>query len=354
MTNHIFRALPLIRDARTQRYKELLDGNTVLNTWEDNYEIYKGIEKLKRGRLALPKLISYPLYLLYLFFFSAIRIRKDDRVICMELDTFIPVFLGSFWKCKLIYLDIVDPVGQAKFRKVPFNRGFDYIEYFLLRYRNLNILPNNNRVIYYKDRLNLCISKCKFILVENVPLIAHSEYLNESKIKFDIGYFGTLDESRGLKELIEYAIKLDLSVLIAGVGPMSDYILEKSSEFSKEKFCFYGSFSTNEIEKLYSLVNFSWAYYTDRTLLHKYASPNKFYEHLAFKTPIIINQFVPLSKKIILHKTGIVIEDNLVSATFKKLSKLLFEFDHKQSDFTEWESKYKGYQVDFITYEKLV
>ncbi|MDE1223751.1 hypothetical protein MCT03_05375 [Vibrio aestuarianus] len=352
MVNYIFRALPLKRDARTQRYSELLDGNTVFNTWEERYESNKSIEKLKRGRSENSKIISYPLYLIYLFLFSLLRIRKSDRVICMELDTFIPIFLGSFWKNSLIYLDVVDPVGQAKFRKVPFNKFFDYIEYLFLRCRKLNILPNENRLEYYKDRLNVNIDKCKYLLVENVPMLNNIGHIKQSAVKFDIGYFGTLDESRGIKELIEYASALDISLLIAGIGPMEDFILQKSSEIGESKLKFYGSFSIAEIEKLYSMVNFSWAYYTDRTMLHKYASPNKYYEHLAFKTPMIMNQFVPLSNRLALRNTGVVIGDQLDKKNFIILNDKITEFNHGESDFSEWESRYNEYCVDFNVYER--
>lgn len=353
MITYVFRALPLKRDSRTQRYSDLINDKVILNTWEDNYSLpKKGIEKFKIGRNKIRKFISYPFYLFYLFLYSLINIKSDDRVICMELDTFMPIMLGSFLKKNIIYLDIVDPVGQAKFRKLPFNKIFDIMEFILLKNRTYNILPNINRLEYYKDRLNVKIEGCSFIVVENVPLIIK----NENKIKqniqvYDIGYFGTLDESRGLIELIEYSKKNNISLLIAGIGPLESFIKEKSLESDQSQLKFIGSFMPSELSDLYSSINFTWAYYTNKIFLHKYASPNKYYEHLAYKKPIIMNEFIPLSKNIKLNKTGVIIIDELNNSTFYQLKKEMLQFNVAASNFNEWETLYKNYTVDFDKYE---
>jgi glycosyltransferase involved in cell wall biosynthesis len=348
----VFRALPLKRDARTSRYKEYVQGHVILNTWENNYLKSHGIDKFKIGRNKLPKWLTYPLYLFYLFLFSLIKLRDDDRVICMELDTFLPVFLGSFWKKNIIYLDIVDPIGQTKFRNQWFSKIFDYIEYYVLVFHKYNIVPILNRISYYKDRLNKCIRNCNFLLVENVPRVkAFSVGKNRS---YDIGYFGTLDNSRGLVELIQFSLEQKLTLLIAGMGPLEDYIKGKASSSGKHSLEFIGAFSQDEIESLYARVSFSWAYYTHNILLHKYASPNKYYEHLAFKTPLIINRFVPISNKIRDMSTGIVVEDSLELATFEMLSSSIKSFDHESCDFTLWDEQYAMYSVNFKEYESAV
>ena len=348
----VFRALPLKRDARTSRYKEYVQGHVILNTWEDSYSKYHGIDRFEIGRNNGSKWITYPLYLLYLFLFSLIKLREDDRVICMELDTFLPIFLGSCWRKNVIYLDIVDPIGQTKFRKLWFNKIFDYMEYYVLVFHKYNIVPNLNRIRYYKDRLNKCVTSCTFLLVENVPLV---KPLSVSKIElYDIGYFGTLDNSRGLIELIECALEQQLTLLIAGMGPLENYINDKMSAFGEHNLKFIGAFSPDDIGSLYANVRFSWAYYTDSTLLHKYASPNKYYEHLAFRTPLIINQFVPISEKIRDMSTGIVLQDNLDPKTFEILAASIRSFDQASCNFSLWDTQYAMYTVNFNKYESKV
>lgn len=352
MHNFVFRSLPLNRDSRTVRYKELLQSNNVtFNTWEDSYQHNKsGLEKVKLGRLSVSKIVSYPLYLTYLFLYSLLKVRKGDRVICMDLDTFIPVFCASFYKGAVIYLDIVDPIGQTKFSRFPFPKLFDYLEYFSLRFRKFNILPNDNRASYYQDRIAKDISKVKYLLVENVP-ISFSDNLVEESVDnlFDIGYFGTLDSARGLDELLEFAEKYKLRVLFAGMGKLESKIKEIS--ITSKYVSFHGAFSSNDLFSLYSQVKFTWAFYTSDIELHRYASPNKFYEHLAYNTPIITNKIVPMSTIVRDFNTGIILDDHFDSNSFERLYCELKSFNFNSADYSLWSCKYRNYSVDFNSYE---
>ncbi len=51
----------------------------------------------------------------------------------MDIDTYIPIKIGSLFGRSKFYLDIVDPISQTKFRHAYFNVIFDYIEYFILK-----------------------------------------------------------------------------------------------------------------------------------------------------------------------------------------------------------------------------
>lgn len=343
----VFRALPKIRDSRTERYESLSnDYSVILDTWEDNYRIKKnGINILKLSKEKHNKIYSYPMYLLYLFLFSLFKIKNNDKVICMDLDTFLPVLFGSFFKKSIIYLDIVDPIAQTKFRKVPFNIVFDYIEYFFLKYRKFNIIPNFNRIDYYKDKLKLKNAKFNYIIVENVPffneIILCDKNINEDI--YVIGYFGSLEKERGLIELIEYVkINPKLKLIIAGKGNLENFI-KKNIQCNKIEF--FGGYESKELSNLYQKVNFSWSYYSPDNFLHRYASPNKFYEHLAFKTPIIVNNLIPQSKIIKEMDSGIVIENILNEDTFNKLFQKLLIYDYKSEKFHLWEKKYINYKI---------
>ena len=353
MINYIFRAMPLNRDSRTERFSKIIGRDCVCNTWEDSYESQKGLERLKIGKNRASKIITYPLYLFYLILFSLIKIKSRDRVICMELVTFIPVFIGSFWKGANIYLDIVDPIGQTKFRKLFFNKLFDYVEFYFLKKRHLNIVPNLNRIEYYHESLGLDTSLCKFIVIENVPSIEDVSYENNNiEGRYDIGYFGTLNESRGLKELINFIENSDLNLLIAGGGPMHEYIERKSLQLGRKKIEYIGSYGANKLGILYAKVDFSWSYYTDQIFLHKFASPNKYYEHLAFKVPIIINEYVPFSSNVEKMKTGVVIGDALTSYCFKEMERKILNYNYLKSNFNLWDLEYKNYKVNLELYEE--
>ncbi len=81
--------------------------------------------------------------------------------------------------------------------------------------------------------------------------------------------------------------------------------------------------------------------------LHRYACPNKYYEHLAFKTPIIFNEIVPMSNLVEANNSGLIISDGINEDTFRKLEDKLNSFNINVSDFSLWESSYSNYSFFF-------
>ena len=342
----VFRSLPLHRDARTLRYKGTVGYSYIeLNTWEDNDNPKDGIHKLKLDKKKYSKLLSYPLYLMYLFFYSIFYI-KDEDVVCLELDTFLPVWLGSFLKKNKIYFDIVDPIAETKFKNLCCNRLFDYIEIVFLNLRSYNILPNKNRVTYYSDKCKIKSNSFSYQIKENVPtfpdIVIPTKQPNVNNFK--IGYLGTLENERGILELIEFIKNnAEISLVIAGDGKLRKKIKEAIKNIDNIEYL--GPFLYEEVGKLYAKFDFLWAYYSDKVYLHRYASPNKYYEHLAFKKPIITNEVVPFSNRIINFKTGIVIKNNLNEKTFKKMYDMMKMYKLKEADFSLWEKKYAQYKI---------
>jgi len=341
----IFRALPKNRDSRVIRYENTQGYNVTLNTWEDQTDKALGLDKLKLDRNKYSKVFSYPLYLIYLFLYSLCKIKNEDDVICMELDTFLPVFIGSFFKKNKIYFDIVDPIAETKFKGLWFNFIFDYMEIFLLKYRKYNIIPNYNRIKYYEDKYNIKIKKNKFQVIENIPVLKKNEQMKQNfnlKNKYMIGYFGTLEKERGLVELINYTKKKNITLLIAGDGKLKDFIVKSSVN---KNIDYIGRYKSVDIGELFQKINFLWAYYSDKIFLHKYASPNKYYEHLAFKTPIIINKYVPQSKLVSEFATGIVIDDNLTDRNLTYMVKKIKAYKYDTLNFSIWDQKYANYKI---------
>lgn len=342
----IFRSLPLERDSRTKRYKHYL-GNVIFNCWEDNYSNRRnGIEKIKIGRKDFRLFITYPFYLLYLFIFSVFNLNKNTVAVCMDIDTYIPVKIGSLFRRSKVYLDIVDPISQTKFRRAYFNVIFDYIEYFILKNSNNVILPGESRVKYYHDKINANINSINsYHICENVPVLSENRISLKKEINIDkkvIGYFGSLDSTRGILELISYFKgKDDFIIYIAGRGELESVIVDLSNE--NENIYFYGSYNSTQLEYLYSNVDFCWAFYSPDVFLHRYACPNKYYEHLAFKTPIIFNEIVPMSKLVEVNNSGLVISDVINENSFSELEMKLNSFNINLSDFGLWESTYGNY-----------
>lgn len=347
----VVRALPLERDSRTQRYKDYFkdDYDVEFNSWESDYTDKKrGIERLKISREKNPLLLAYILYLLYLFLFSLFKIKKGDIVIAMDLDTFVPIKCAQLIKRFEIIFDIVDPISQTRFRKLSLYNLFDKIEYCIIKSDIKVIIPSKFRINYYEDVLNKGaigyenVYVCENVIVPHFSGVKNKKFsVLEKTKKHRIGYFGSLDDTRGIIELINYIINFtDLEIIVAGRGGLD----KKLKEIKHKQFQFVGSYSADDLNELYDYVDFVWAYYSPDVLLHYYAAPNKFYEHLAFKTPIILNSCVPQSLYITNSHSGIVINNHLDDSVFSQLVDDINMFDVKKSDFSDWENNYSNYE----------
>ncbi|QIE86432.1 glycosyltransferase [Pseudomonas nitroreducens] len=350
----IFRGLPLSADSRTTRYGSIFEDISYC-TWEKKERSAEPPDCKGLHCFPLPKdggwtFVKYPLYLLYLFIFTLRKIDKDDLCICMDLDTYVPVLVASFIKrCKVVF-DVVDPASQARFKKLPFGRIIDRFEYFLVRKAFLAIFPIESRLTYYKDRLGLKEAVATHLILENIPNFSSPQKTKVKRIgaeKTTLGYFGTLDSSRGLELLLNFASENpdNIDLIISGDGPLASYINEKSSQLSNIKFL--GKFSSHQLPELYAKIDYSWMYYCPEIYLHKYAAPNKFYEHLCFSTPAITNSIIPQSDFINKNRTGIVIDRFIEKNSMKK------EFINEMRNFKPslelekiWDEKYKEYYSD--------
>lgn len=349
MKAYIFRGLPLTADSRTTRYGSIFK-NIAYCTWEKKES--SAPQGLETYSFPLPKdggwtVIKYPLYLCYLFFFSLLKISRKDICICMDLDTYVPILAGSFFRGGKVVFDVVDPASQARFKKFPFTRALDFAELFFIKRSYLSIFPSESRISYYKEKLDIPEINIRHIILENIPHLSISETIDDmptSSKKITIGYFGTLDRSRGLDILIKFSIdnSHEVDLILAGDGPLSPLAQETASINSNIKF--FGKYNSQQLEKLYKKIDFSWMYYCPSIELHKYAAPNKFYEHLCFETPVLTNEIIPQADFINKNKTGIIIDKYIKN---NKLEESLID---EIKNFTPgnklnkyWDQNYKNY-----------
>ncbi|WP_288376209.1 hypothetical protein [uncultured Pseudomonas sp.] len=311
----IFRGLPLMADSRTLRNGELL-GNAQYHTWEKKEKL--NFPELDVVSFPLSKdgggmLYKYPLYLIYLFFFSLFKINKNHVCVCMDLDTFVPIWLGSFFKKTVLIFDVVDPASQARFKKFPFPRLIDRVESFFIGKSHLAMFPHDCRVSYYADMLGRPLLHRQVLIVENMPSFSYDNDVQPigpiaDAPKLVIGYFGTLDGSRGLDLLLSFAVDHaeEIDVVVAGDGPLRTYVEQVSTDSTNVSFL--GRYTASQLSGLYARIHFSWMYYDPRFSLHRYAAPNKFYEHLCFHVPVLTNNVIPQSTFVSEQRTGIVID----------------------------------------------
>lgn len=350
---HIFRSLPFIADARVRRMTCFFEEKTIY-TWEKSTTKSETIKDTtiksfpydKDKNSKIHKIFLFLLYILWIPFSILINAKKNDICVFMDFETIIFGYFAAKLKGTKIIFDIVDPISQTKIKIKYLQKIFDRLELYYANKSDLVIIPHKCRSEFYINRLNSKI--LNYMIIENVPsfnkqnlqLITKFRKLN----KFNIGYFGTLDyKSRGIEWLLDFA-KLfpnDINLIIAGQGAM-EY---KLSQLYQDNIIFLGPFDQNTLPYLYNEIDFTWAYYSPNIDLHKYAAPNKFYEHLYFKTPIITSDIIPQAEDIKQLNSGIFVDVSNGDIEYKKefLEKIKnFKFDsQKINDY--WNTRYSQY-----------
>ncbi|CAK9888113.1 MULTISPECIES: glycosyltransferase [Pseudomonas] len=354
---YIFRGLPLVADSRTLRNGAFFSKATYC-TWEKKERSAAGDKEIINFPLAKDggwMAIKYPLYLLYLFFFSLFKIGRKDICVCMDLDTFVPVWIGSFFKGTTLIFDVVDPASQARFKKIPCSKLIDKVEFFFINRASLAVFPHESRLRYYHDLLGVDTANVKSFIIENMPSFTKNEGRDTGLLKqvkkprtLTVGYFGTLDASRGLNLIVGLVCANPdrVKLLVAGDGPLKGYIEEQALRCSS--ITYVGRYTGDQLEGLYEQVDFSWMYYDPDIFLHKYAAPNKFYEHLCFQVPVITNAVIPQAEFVFENHTGVVIDQS--GRSYIKDGKIASEFLLCLEQFTSgpvlnnyWQSTCIGY-----------
>lgn len=352
MTVYVFRSLPLSADSRTSRncslfYKDKSITCTFEKVIKSNLDSHIYCPVTKTGGRYL-KAIKYLIFIMWVVYVVVFKAKRNDTLLFMDLETiFLAGYFANLKGCFTIF-DIVDPSAQTKkFPKIilPIVNRF---ELFWANKCDLLMVPHESRLTYYQDMINKTVSNESLMIVENVPSFESCNLVKEksSGNSVSIGYYGTLDSnSRGIEELLSLAIdNVSVVLHVAGQGAMSKVI--ENMAITNSNIHFHGSFSFEELPELYSYVDFMWAYYTPENILHKYAAPNKFYEHLYFGVPMITSSIIPQARTLCQLGSGIFVDlkENSIDDIYSKIMLFIDSSKFSSEELSKfWHENYEGY-----------
>lgn len=315
ITRHaiIFRSLPFSYDARTARHELVFRNEYVVDfvCWgsskgERGYSSFS--LPRKRGAFAYMALgyISFSIYLVY---FVLRFVRKSDICIFMDLETAFPALLLSKWMGAQAIFDIVDPFFLVK--PVRPRLFFRWLEEFVANNASLVFIPNEMRRAPYAGQLR----QAKVLVVENVPSFmgsrpaAASKSDKSSESPITLGYFGGLEaKHRGLEDVVMLVTEDPrLRLIIGGWGELAD-AMNSASKMCK-RIEFVGPFDYNNLPMLVARVDILVGLYYQTRELHRYASPNKYYEHFYFGKALLTSALTPFSGAIENLDSGWVVQD---------------------------------------------
>lgn len=337
MTAHVFRSLPLLADSRTKRNASIFASpDSVTYTWE------KQPDQRHSDNVAFPfskqgskfaKLVKFIFFVGWVGYSVLVKAKRGDVAVFMDLETALLGIPAARLKGVRAIFDIVDPCAQTKVGAPALQKLVDRLEVVVGRCADEVLLPHPIRLTYYADRGLATDRFKKTRVIENVPQFVGGESdLSPPNLKgaITIGYFGTLDRnSRGLEWLIGFVrcYPEHYRLVLAGNGALAEEMAEIAAYV--ENIEFHGIYSPGDLVKLYQLVDFTWAYYSPRIDLHRYAAPNKFYEHLYFNRPIITSAVIPQFGLIRQLNSGLSVDaEELSEASFKRLHLAVSQYCH--------------------------
>ena len=317
--------------------KSIFDKN--VNLYSFNYEA-----SLKR------KLIQHTFFIWeFNFFFSRVMNRKVnyDYIWCNDLPTLNPGLkiskkLGAklIYDSHEIYLETLNqffPRNSFGLKKKIFDQNLNLMR-LIGRKFNKRVLPQVNTFITVNESLREYFIRKYSIqssrVIMNLPELKQSEKgtdsidyrqgFNWDKESIILIYQGALNEGRGLRLVIEVMNNIDnkFKLIVLGNGPLKQNLKDLLSTGNKQ-VKFIDSVPIEQLLDYTRGADIGINLLEDFNLSKKLASPNKLFEYIHARIPVICSNTIENSKVLQNYKIGLLTENNLTSIkdTIIELSK---------------------------------
>lgn len=291
---------------------------------------------------------------------NRIQIRK---IHCADFDSVLPCYLFSkLYSCPLIF-DSYDRYSDSRRMGNPLKFFVDKIESYILRKAQVAILPSRARIEQYelKHTDNL-------VIIENLPVFGVSKphpsaqtqaSLNtvfeeigkqRSEYRAVLSYVGVLEnEGRGLENLLACVASMpDLALIVAGSGPLQNQMSEAAAKYPN---IFYtGALDYVFAEQVMTFSDLHIGLYYLVNPNHRYAAPNKYFEHLYFGKALLTSEGTPPGEQVKLWSTGFTVTDSK-EALHQFLSEITPEMlsTAGAKAALHWQQQYANYHVDVFS-----
>jgi len=237
-----------------------------------------------------------------------IKLNNYDAILINGLDVLIPLSISSY-KNKLdnTILEIGD-LHKYVFKHNLISDAFKFVEKHLVTKFVTKLIVTSDKFysLYYKDLVS------DYFVLENKPLIKMLPLpKNTVKEKLDIiriGVIGVIRKEALLFLINTVANKKNFIVKIYGEGIGEDEIKYVSKLY--DNINFYGRYDFfEEISDIYNSIDIVYIVYETRSTISNInlALPNKLYESMYYKKPVIVSKNTYLSERVEKLNIGYVI-----------------------------------------------
>ncbi|MFM2238404.1 MAG: hypothetical protein RL389_751 [Actinomycetota bacterium] len=237
-----------------------------------------------------------------------IRKRRQYQVIhACNLDTGIVGLLVGRLLSKRVVYDIFDFYVDAFPVPKALNCFVRKLEIFVINNADLTIVCTEDR----RKQIEPSAPK-DLIVIHNSPAMSSPQPMEFDQEKLRIGFVGTLTQGRFLSELLAISSsRLDIELHVAGFGEL-DNLFKVAAETQKNVH-FYGKVTYEEGLAISKSCDLMIAMYDPAVPNHKYSAPNKFYESLILRRPLITAKNSGVDSLVNKFNTGFVLEYSYVA-----------------------------------------
>ncbi len=257
--------------------------------------------------------------------FFKLLFTQKDILLSNDLDTLLANYMAfKFSKAKLVY------DTHELFTEIPELINRPKVQGFWLKIEQF-IFPKLKNVYtvcgaiatYYQDKYKVPVA-----VVRNVPLqrkeIGLGQFPFDTNDKKVLLYQGALNEGRGLELLIETMPLLSNWLLvIVGDGTIAKELQEKvSQENLSDKVIFMGRLLPENLANITPLATVGVSVEEDLGMSYHYALPNKMFDYIHAKVPVLVSDLPEMRKIVTDYKVGAVLKNRSPKNIAKQVAEI--------------------------------
>lgn len=343
-------------DSRLQKYTDYMEHQNKsyhVVGWDrylkvDDNDIYTYYHREAKHGQGVKNLLSMFFFNWFVFRYLW-RHRNEYNIIhACDFDTIMPAVIMKLLFHKSVIYDIFDWfVDSRNFNNKILKSIILSLERFCLKRADVVIICDEERTAQLNH-----VPEVLWVL-PNIPHFNQSELqldsIKENQEALALSYVGVLSDDRGIDNLLEVVKMMpNIKLSIAGFGVLESKVKEYSEKY--ENIHFYGSVPYPMGLKIMNQSDIIVAFYEKKIKNNIYAAPNKYYESLFLKKPLLTTAGTAVGNKVEKYRTGFAIEEDMNSLkTFlSDFSKNDAYFEMLDNASALWNKQYVKYVDAFM------
>ncbi|WP_299046251.1 glycosyltransferase [uncultured Polaribacter sp.] len=293
-------------------------------------EVQREYAIIRKKHLFNNNFLFYAEYNIRLFFF--LLVTKYDYILANDLDTLPACFFASkIKKASLVY------DSHELFSEGPELQGRAFVQSFWRKLEDF-FLPKINKSYTVSKSISEFYGKKyqnNMGVVKNVPELKNNKTAVTVEFptkKKTILYQGVLNPGRGIKPMV-LALKLikNLDLVIIGYGKVEEELKQFVVDQKMEgRVHFLGRIDRDILFNYTKLATLGMVLEEPLGLSFTYSLPNKLFDYIHAELPIIAGNMPEITRIIVKHDVGVVVEDYTPQSIAKQINELLADSERLQ------------------------